>query len=245
MLFCSVIDPTVDEGQDGLLVLFGYEVVVSHGDAFYRELVEYHVEDAVAGIVGLDEFLSLHFLGIDIDKGSITLTFCEIEIGRRTVAGAVTVGTGGIEEGLLDGIEHADVEGADIHLHHFRSLRDVDLAEGDDVFPQTVEDAEAYQRDILLDARQFDVNLAVGDIAGGDHLRDAGILIVGILEACDGDAVGTGPAVEAVEYAFELNGLSLRRDDGLRIDTAIVAGGETDKRQSQKGCDDVRTHTEA
>ena len=89
------------------------------------------------------------------------------------------------------------------------------------------------------------MDLTVCDIAAGDHLRHAGILIVSTLEACDGHPVGAGPTVKSVEHALKYDSLSFRRGDSLRIDAPIIAGDERDDGQAEKKRNDLRTHIEA
>ena len=88
-----------------------------HRDAFHRFLVEYHVDDATGSIVGLHEFLVTNALGIGTYQCRIAFAMCELEVGSYAVGGSVTVGTGGVEEVLLDGVKHTDVNGSHFHLH--------------------------------------------------------------------------------------------------------------------------------
>ena len=114
----------------------------------------------------------------------------------------MTVGAGGVEVVLLDRIEHTDIHRSYIHSHRLCRIRDVHLVEGDDMFPQTVEDAEAHEFDVAFETREFYRHLAVLDVAGRDDLGDTGIFVVGIIETGDRDAVVACPVVKTIQYTL-------------------------------------------
>ena len=141
-----------------------------HRDTIYRLLVKHHVEHAVSSVVRLDEFLAFHLPGVSAHQCVVALSFREIESCCCTVRGTMTVGAGGVEVVLLDSVKHTDVDRSHIHLHRLCRIRDIDLAEGDDMSSQAIEDAETHEFDFTLETREFYCCLTVLDVAGRDDL---------------------------------------------------------------------------
>ena len=202
---------------------------MGHRNAFYHILMENLVQQAVfcmARVYHIDTFNLCRRFAY---QGVVTSTLYKVQPCCHPVAGTMTVGTGRVEVTLLDGVEHADVDGTDLHIHRVTRLLERHLLKGHHMAAQTVKNAELNIIDIGIDARQDDAHRAIGIL--GDSLGDDGI-VVSPVETRNSHVVLVRPVLKARQRTCQLHYAPfLERSDFLR-DAAIVAGTEPKSRQS-------------